>query len=211
MIFFMGISPDKTEQRTVVVVIQRYLKNIQKHYEPVHIMDLPFPMTDPALEGEITRLYRDHTFTLNKKIFSQDRRPTKTVRAHPRLVLNRKSGEDRVKGLRGLGIPVEGILPVAGSGSWIKHSLGKALGDDYDVPERILLESLVQVHGQKRLVFQEGFRGLTGPMEDLKGVLEDPGANPEAFFSGFAAPVLPALSLVLWFNETVPYQRAYKA
>jgi hypothetical protein len=174
-------------------------------------MDLPLPMADPALEGEINRLYQDHDFTLNKKIFSQDRRPTKTVRAHPRLILSRKPGEDRVKSLRASGISVEGILPVAGNGSWTKHSLGKALGDDYDVPVKDLLETLVEVYDRKRLVLRQAFGSLASRMEQLKGLLEDQNANLDAFFSSPGSDVLPALSLVLWFNEKIPYQRAYKA
>jgi hypothetical protein len=212
MLFFMGISPDKTERNTVVVVIKRYLKNIKKHYEPFKIMVIPVPLKDPALGHEITRLYQDREFILNKKIFSQDRRPTKTVRAHPKLILNRKPYENEVERLRTSGIPVEGVLPMRGNQPWIKHSHAKALGDDYDVPLRDLFKTLVEVHEQKRLVLNGDVRVVLNQIEMLKTAFTKEKENPGNFSEGFEpSGVLTALSLPLWFNETIPYQRAYKA
>ncbi|MBU4317853.1 MAG: hypothetical protein KKF30_11340 [Proteobacteria bacterium] len=212
MIFFMGISPEMTERNTVVVVVKRYLKNIKKHYEPVKIIPIPLSMADPSLGHEIARLYQDNQFILNKKIFSQDRRPTKMVRAHPKLILNRNRGGSSVKSLRASGIPVDGILPVEGNDPWIKHPHGKALGDDYDVPLKDLFETLMEVHEQKRLVLTGDFRAMVIQIEKLKETFTKNKENPEIFPKDFeASDVLTALALPLWFNEKIPYQRAYKA
>jgi hypothetical protein len=211
MFFFMGIGPDKTKQSTLVWVIKRFLKNIKNHYEVVKNIQIPIPLADPAIVENIARLYRDNQWIINKKIFSQDKRPTKTVRANPKLIVMRIPNQNTVKALRVAGIPVEGILPGENS-TWEKHPHGKALGNDYDVPFGDLLETLVKVHEQKRLILPSCDPCMANLLENLKRMEREKKENLKTFPEDLeGAEVLLALVLPIWFVEKIPYQRTYKA
>ena len=214
--FFMGIGPHKSAVGTQVIVLKVFLKNIKRHYEVVKIISLPFAIADTEIKPEIIRLYQDNAFMANKRIFSQDRRPTRNIRVNPRLVINGASGgSDLVKALREMKVPAECVLPRQNPG-WEKETHGKALGDDYKVGVLDLLENLLMLFTQNRLIFEtseeNAFSQLMAQVADAKAAYaqETAASNPVLDKIG-TDHLLMQLSLPLWFREKIPYNRPYKA
>ena len=214
--FFLGIGPKNSDKCTDVIVLDMFLKNIKRHYRITEIRSIPFLMTDPDITQHIKRIFEDSAFIVNKRIFSQDRRPTKNIRANPKLVIHGDfGGEHRVTELRALRIPVECVLPVRSAG-WEKIPHGRALGDDYHVGLFDLMENMIRLYCQNRLLFeveaQENKFQWASQLEGLKTAYEDqPDASNPLFSTIEPDHPLILLSLPLWFRERVPYSRPYKA
>jgi hypothetical protein len=210
--FYMGIGSNRTGQCAQVVVVKTSFKNVKKQYAVVDFITIPLGLSDNKLTIEISRLYNDNRFIVNQRMFSQDKRPTRTVRAHPRLVACADGGgNDLAAGLRALKIPVESISPRNMAG-WEKAGPGKALGNDYAVSPEDLLGNLKKLHAEGRVTMEN-------PRWDLRKTLESKfaglgGETDEKQFPNqhldMTEPLM-VLALPLWFREQVPYQRSYKA
>ena len=204
--FVIGIGSANTEGHSVIVVIERSLKQIKKQYRIQEIRNVPAGLDDPEMDMEVTGIYHDNSFVINKKIFSQDRRPTKTIRAHPKLIVSLESGgADLVKRLRKSGIPVEGIWP-GGSEEWKKQVHGRALGDDYFVSRNDLFNTTAIVFQQNRLHLSENQKSLQNELEKRLSFIEGDSQemNPDI------SELLAVICLPVWFIEKVPYNRPYK-
>jgi hypothetical protein len=85
--------------------------------------------------------------------------------------------------------------------AWKKHIVGKALGADYTVDPRTVLTCAARV-------FEEGRIESAG--QPIDRLFDGPAA-----MNGVPMDEVPALAvavaLPLWFRETVPYRRAYRA
>ena len=214
--YFLGIGPQNADKCAHVVVFNMFLKNIKRHYDVTEIRSVPFLLSDPEIKSEIQRLYADNAFIINKRIFSQDRRPTRTIRANPKLVIHGDcGGENLVKALRALRIPAECVWPVDSAG-WEKVEYGKALGDDYRVGVYDLMENLIQLHAQKRILFktnkQGDMSGLASQLENFKTAYDpNPKSSNPVFKEIQMDSPLILLSLPLWFREKIPYSRSYTA
>ena len=215
--YFIGIGPCQSGTRSLAVVINVFLKNIKRHYDVTDIIFLPVPFSDPALKDHIFRLHQSNDHTVNKRIFSQDKRPTRNIRANPHLVISGAiGGREQAAALRAAKIPAECFHPRPEPG-WEEIPFGRALGDDYHVGEADLVENMMTLTDQNRLRFaspdQAPIGELASSVASLNAHFRESGpgaaARRVAEMPEYDLPAL--LSLVLWFREKVPHKKSYKA
>jgi hypothetical protein len=194
----IGICRQPACMQGAVAVVEASLKRGQKRYVLFRYDDRLSAEPDMFFQGVLSCL-ADRGLRRAKRLFSQDRRPKKTVTDPPRAVAF-EDGSRLVEALRDRGVMVEAVRfsPVK---KWKKHLVGKALGADYTVDPRTIVTCAVRV-------FEEGRIGSAGqPVDRLFG---GPAAMSSAPLE--EAPALAvAVALPLWFRETVPYRRAYRA
>jgi hypothetical protein len=88
---------------------------------------------------------------------------------------------------------------------WKKKLVGKAVGADYAVDPAEVAASAVEVIDGGRTAFADPVDGSV--LDRIYGGLSSlPAAHTEEIPAGVLAVALP-----LWFRETVPYRRAYRA
>ena len=211
----LGVCPDNGDGFHAIARISKTLRRVRKHYRVDDVVRLDPGSAMGDLAAEIARRYRDPGHIVSKRIFSQDRRPAKTVQVHPTVVIA-VAGRDRrlIESLRRQDVAVEAVAlePVPG---FRKVSPGKALGNDFFVGRLQVAKAVGSAYAQGRLTVAEGLpfadrilrelaRYRTG---DRDGTLGGGGNRP----AGAAADILTATSLPVWFSETIRYRRAYRA
>ena len=202
----IGISPSVSLKSAALAVLEKRLVRMRRQYDLFDVIQV----TLGDLETECIRLARGPSLCRRKRLYSQDRRPRKTVPSRPRLVFDMtETGTGPVTALRAQAICVDGVRIVE-DGSWQKDPFGRALGDNYRVPETDLFRTLVRILDHERLIMPEDPKGADGLSEAIEQVRKEPRLGiPSPDFR--AAACLRALALPLWFRETVPYRRAYRA
>lgn len=212
--FFLSLCPDDAGDAARIVAIHQTFKNVKKYYRLIKIITLPWVMGGDDITAAVAEIWRDKDHSALKRLFSQDRRPSRVVRENPRLIVNCGSlGERLLHDLRRLAIPVEGFF-IQPSDLWSRESPGKALGDNYRVRVYDLFCAVAAVFAQNRLDLTHcaaRAEGLLCEIDKMKGALMENDAE-----SGFADRVNPsdlfvALSMPVWFRENIRYHRPYRA
>ncbi len=194
----IGACRQPAGMQGAVAVIEASLKGGQKRYAVMRHDDRLSGMPDAFSQGILSCL-ADRKLQRSKRLFSQDRRPKKTVADPPRVVAI-EDGSPVVKGLRDRGVMVEAVR-FSSVKNWKKDLVGKALGADYTVDPRTIMTRAARVFEEGRIEYAGGpiDRFSAGPAAMNGALLED------------APALFVAVALVLWFRETVPYRRAYRA
>lgn len=213
--FLVGIRPEKKDGGTAIVIIKKFLKNVRNHYQPVKIIKIPAPITSSKTETEIINIYHNKDYTIHKRIFSQDKRPSKIVKANPKLIIDvTTAGNEILDKLRKAKIPIEGFRIHKDSG-WKKHVLGKALGDNYTVSIYDLIDTLLFVQKQSRLVIiEEPFLecSVMDALNLLQTTICKKNKEIDRILGKFKeADTLLTLSMPIWFRENIRYSRPYRA
>jgi hypothetical protein len=212
--FFLSLCPDDAGDAARILAIHQTFKNVKKYYRLIKIITVPRAMGDDDITAAVAKIWRDKDYSAHKRLFSQDRRPSRVVRENPRLIANCASaGERLVHDLRRLDIPVEGFF-IQPSDLWSRESLGKALGDNYRVRVFDLVCAVATVYAQNRLDLTHCAAradGLVHEIDKIKAALMENDAE-----SGFADRIKPsdlflALSMPVWFRENIHYHRPYRA
>ena len=203
----IGVCRLSKRAETALAVAEATLSRGKKRYQLLEIDE--GKGADPAaFAEEIHRRLKDGGLWRKKRLFSQDRRPKKTLTDRPKVVAL-EDGAGTVDGLRDRGVVVEAIR-FAAVETWDKALVGKALGANYTAaPEEVLKAA--------KTVFEEGRVDPPKPRRNA----EDSSMLMERLFGAFSATgssraaEIPAsamaVALLLWFRETVPYRRAYRA
>jgi hypothetical protein len=190
-----------------VVVAEAALSGGKKRYRLLEVdrrLD-----TDPAVfVEEIYRRLKDGGLCRRKRLYSQDRRPNKTLTDRPKVVAL-EDGAGTVDSLRDRGVVVEAIR-FAAVEKWERALVGKALGANYVVAPDDVLNTAETVYAEGRVDPPERQKDGKDPLiliERLSGDLSSPGASR----AGEVPASALAAALLLWFRETVPYRRTYRA
>lgn len=209
--FLVGIGPADNDDATVAFIFKKRLKNVRHHYHLIDIINIPFPIGADEIKAHIIRLHGGKNYITLKKIFSQDGRPPKMIRVHPRLIVNcTTAGQDVINGLREDGIPVEGFFIQTIHG-WKKETLGKALGDNYRVCISDLMNTLLDVYQQKRLDFADHLKKQNVLLKRLDGLCKSKLDGKEIIDMVAFNEAAVTLSLPVWFREKIRYKRPYRA
>ena len=108
--YFAGIYIHEKPNQCTAVIVEKILRNARKEYGIQDIRLLPSPEKTADLISEIRDLYQDPCFLRKKKVFSQDRRPSKNTFTPPLLVMAEMHHHPSViQGLRDAHIPVDGF------------------------------------------------------------------------------------------------------
>ena len=194
----LGACRQPERMAAAVAVVEASLKRGQKRYALLRYEDRVSAAPDAFFTG-ILSLTADRGLRRSKRLFSQDRRPKKML-TDPLRVVVFDDGSRMVEGLRDRGVVVEAIRfsPVK---KWKKDLVGKALGADYTVDPLKIMTCAARVFEEGRIESAgQSIDRLAGGAAAMKGASFD------------EVPVLAAaVALPLWFRETVPYRRAYRA
>jgi len=203
----IGVCRQSKQAETALAVAEAALSGGRKRYSFLEIDD--GQEADPeAFVQEIHRRLKDGGLWRRKRLFSQDRRPKKTVTDRPKVV-TLEDGVGTVDGLRNRGVVVEAIR-FSAEEKWGKELVGKALGANYIVAPDQILTAAAAVFEEGRIdapLGQGNKQGAASVIDRISGKLA---AANGAHIDDLPAAAL-AVALVLWFRETVPYRRAYRA
>ncbi len=203
----IGACRQSKRAEAALAVVEASLGGGQKRYSLLEI-DQGLDADPAAFVEGLHRRLKDGSLWRRKRLFSQDRRPKKTITDRPRVVAL-EDGAGTVDGLRNRGMVVEAIRFSAVE-KWEKELVGKALGANYTVaPGHILTAAAA--------VFEEGRVDVPlrqGEKKEGRGAIDricsELSAAGESAIDDLPASAL-AVALAFWFRETVPYRRAYRA
>jgi len=200
--FYIGSWFDENYEQAIISVIRQSLKNVKKHY---HLIDLKHYKsgTDYSdIENELISLFNNRYFVTKKRVFSQDRRPAKSVKTPPLIFMNFWNRDtSKIDRLREKDIPIEGI-GLRNTEGWEKEEYRTiCLGHNYYVEKSDLLKALQQVTEQKRIIIEEDIQNMTDRCELFYNLDEiKMNKDPDVFFS---------ISLSIWFKETIREIKRY--
>jgi hypothetical protein len=198
----VGACWQATTEEGAVAVTEASLEKGWKRYR-IHRLDEGMPAEPEAFIQKLVPLLEDGKLRRPKRLFSQDRRPIKTIMDAPKVVAY-DDGSRVAAALRARGTVVEAVRFVPGK-KWAKELVGKALGANYAVDPAELAASVGEVIKEGRVEFAGS--GEQGDLARFPGVLAFLSeTRPERISAAVLAVALP-----LWFRETVPYRRAYRA
>ncbi|MCF8079132.1 MAG: hypothetical protein K9K88_07615 [Desulfobacterales bacterium] len=203
----IGVCRQSKRAEAALAVAEAALSGGRKRYSFLEIDDRQ--EADPeAFVQEIHRRLKDGGLWRRKRLFSQDRRPKKILTDRPKVVAL-EDGAGTVDGLRNRGVVVEAIRFSAVE-KWEKELVGKALGANYTVAPEHILTAAAAVFEEGRVDVPLGQGKKEGAERVIDRISGKLAAAKGAHIDGLPASAL-AVALVLWFRETVPYRRAYRA
>ncbi len=210
--FFWGVYLGNED--VVIVLIKKFQKNVKKHYlfQDIQTFQAQFQTLD--LAGKISAFYNENQYMIKKRLYSQDNRPVKTVTANPGIVIgyHGDKGHHLVETLRDQNVRAEAVI-IKGDGEPFEEEYNKGLGRNFYVHRKDLDNKLITVFKQNRLiatedkcVAQDIIQGLTYFRERQAGKKSELNINDKV-----EDEVFLALSMPIWFRETIKYSRAYSA
>ena len=203
----IGVCRQSNRAEAALAVVEAALIAGRKRYSFLEIDDRQ--EADPvAFVQEIHRRFKDGGLWRRKRLFSQDRRPKKILTDRPKVVAL-EDGAGTVDGLRNRGVVVEAIRFSAVE-KWEKELVGKALGANYTAAPGHILTAAAAVFEEGRVDVPPGQGKKEGAESVIDRISRKLAAAKGAQIDGLPAAAL-AVALVLWFRETVPYRRAYRA
>ena len=195
--FFAGVTFGKGDTSSAIVIVRMRRIQVRRHYFIESAQRVPSNETGDA----IATIHHGAKYSFRKRVFSQNRRPAKTVFAKPVIVAEFSEDTSQIDSLRTLGIPVEGISVRDGPG-WRKEDFARAgFGNNYFVSGDDLVGNLRLLLHEKRLAID----CETALPEELATGLErirDGGKRP-------GGDMLLALAMPLWFRETIRIVKRY--
>jgi hypothetical protein len=203
----IGVCRQSTRAEAALAVAEAALSGGRKHYCFLDIYDGQEADSEPFVQA-IHRRLKDGGLWRRKRLFSQDRRPKKTVADRPKVVAL-EDGAGTVDGLRDRGVVVEAIR-LSAVEKWEKELVGKALGANYTVAPGHILKAAAAVFEEGRVDGPLGQGKKEGAEKVIDRICSELASAKGAQLDGLPASAL-AVALVLWFRETVPYRRAYRA
>ena len=195
----VGVSFNDTLRGGTALVVDQRFRWARKFYRIVSRTDLLPSSPVSQSVATIARIWADPQLAESKRLFSQDRRPAKTVRMRPRIVT---SGSVLGGLLREQNVPVERIEPATTAG-WKKRSMAGGLGNDYTVGTDMLKAVLEAVAAQQRIDRNSGALGFERLLHSAGSIIDERTHPNDS--------LVMALALAVWFRETVPYARPYRS
>lgn len=209
MIYFWGMHLRIAEKRGIFVLLEKRYKQL-KHQYCLKQVQFCEDMSPAAFAEKIVGLYTDKRYALRKRLYSQDRRPARSVLSPPHLVAFLSSASDVavLNDIRAAGAAVDVVVPSDGK-DWHKVEFGRALGHDYHVPEKRLVKCLADVYHSGRLSLSDGDTVSPREFSEDLDLLESGKASYKEGRAHSGAHVLYAIAAPVWFRENVPYNRSY--
>lgn len=211
--FFRGVFLG--DQNTVVVCIKKFQKNVKKHYFLLDIQTQAVPFQNQNLVDDISAFYNNPEYIIKKRIYSQDGRPTKTVSANPGVVIGfyGDKGCWLADQLRSKNVRVE-IVSVSQDRETLKsEEYNRGLGRNFYLQQAELFQKLSVVMVQNRLIVDPEKLSENDNLQLISTLLAKSNHQIEDISEniGINMDMRIALSLPIWFRETVRYTRAYSA
>lgn len=213
--FFVGIYADPDVTPSVAVFLEFSMKTLKKRYLVREIRQWA-NQEEEDIDSDIAAIRADHRYTVMRRVFSQDRRPARNVPTPPTLVMH-FSGRDTapIDRLRRRNVPVEGIA-IREGGNWQRQDYRTiCLGNNYFVSGADIQAAVSKVARENRLCIDRDLSPAAVIAESVNRIDRvslfgmnaaspgGPALNPEQ------RNMLIALSLPIWFRETIRQIRRY--
>jgi len=209
--FYIGAWFSENYDKAVFSIIKQNLQNIKKHY---HLIDFKYfeSKTDYYdIENELISLFNNRCYISNRRVFSQDRRPAKNIKACPNIIMNFWNRDtSRIDRLREKNIPIEGISirnPEQNPQKWEKQEHSTiCLGHNYYVDKTDFFKALQKAAAQKRVTIEDKLQNRADIYDLIYNMDKD--NMDKAKINKFSDAVL-AVALPVWFKETIRIIRRY--
>lgn len=199
------------QKRTAFALIKKFQKNVKKHYRLKKIEEVQGQIQKDELVEKISHMYHSRQHVIRKRLFSQDRRPSKTALVHPGIIIgyHEEKGPDIVMALRRKKIITESIV-IEKNGRAHREGQGRT-GRDYHVPGQVLKDMIVKVAEQGRFIITPGIPIADNAIHDLPQQQFTSWGKEKASTGRVSDDIMFAVSIPVWFRETIRYSRAYSA
>lgn len=200
--YYLSLQAGAGDPPMPLITMARELKHLKPLYRLVDIRWISGVDGPDDLAPLLARALMDRGLTGRKRVFSQDRRPSKQVRVPPTLLLGVSgAGGPWPDRLRESGVPVEGIH-IEERREWRRRDYRTiCLGNDYDVPPALLSEALARAVERDRLHADDG--APASALADVRGAVDPPATDPAA------RRLATAVALPLWFGEATRRIKRY--
>jgi hypothetical protein len=201
--FVLGVFWAAPGAPSALVLLAQSFKNLRRHYQIETVVEaLPEPGLE-ALAVRVAEIFEDRRYAHFKRVFSQDRRPTKHVKVMPRIVLAPAvDATEAADYLRDRKLPVTCVV-CRELAHWQKldyHRIG--LGHNYLVSPGALADCLAAVAAENRLGHPAGAVESAAQVALLRAAVPHGSGWPP---KGTAL----ALAAAVWVAETLKSVKRY--
>jgi len=211
--FYLGIYFHEAAGPASLFILKKKFKNAKKHYYVKEIRAYCPPADIEKTICSIETIFHDRKYSKTKRVFRQHNRPARIVLAPPIVVAGSDRETGKIDQLRKRKIPVEGVFLQDGNG-WRKEDYHQiCLGDNYFVAASDIMDSLVNVYVQNRLILETDIAFADFLRKTLDGCSEDVLKNVNT--SGLSPPMVHAkkvlfpLAIPVWFCEKIKTVKRY--
>ena len=198
---------DTSKYDVCTLIIKKVRKNLKKYY---YLLDIQFHSNlspDADLLQYCVKTYNNQQYIIKKPRFNQNGRPSKTINTPPLILINDSAlNAGLIKSLRSQNIPVEAIsinTDDTKSENWQHQTAGPKLGYNFVIPEKILINCLIKVAKQQRLIINHQPLFCQNLIEIiLNEKLENP--DNEIYKKEIILkPLILALGMPVWYYENL--------
>jgi len=151
-VYFIGAELTGKTGFASMILMERVRKDLKKYYHVLDIKRFHFNSDANDLLEEIARRYNDARYTIRKPRFSQIGRPKKIVNEKPLIFIT--CCDESLKWMNGLKqnkIPAHCVF-LTDQNDWRTEIPGKCLKSDFYVPKKNLINNILAVIEQDRLI-----------------------------------------------------------
>jgi len=207
--YYWGIQ--RGQRRTVFALIKKFQKNVKKHYALISIEQHEGQVPDDELLEKISNLYHGRQYMIRKRLFSQEKRPSKTALVNPGIIIgfHGKKESDIMTALKRKRVMAESIV-IEKNGRGHREEQAR-LGRIYHVPGQDLLDAVISAAEQGRFILDVEFSLAGDTIHNMTRQQFAAWVKAHAARGRVSDEVKFAVSLPIWFREAIRYYRAYSA
>lgn len=207
--YYWGIQ--RSQRRTVFALIKKFQKNVKKHYALINIEEHEGQVPDDELLEKISSLYHDRQYMIRKRLFSQERRPSKTALVNPGIIIGfpEKRESDLMTALKRKRVMAESVV-IEKKGLGHREEQARP-GRTYHVPGQDLLDAVIGAAEQGRFILDDEFSLAGDTIRNMTRQQFSAWVKAHAERGRVSDEVKFAVSLPIWFREAIRYYRAYSA
>jgi hypothetical protein len=201
--FVLGVFWGAPGAPSALVLLEQTFKNLRRHYQIETVVEaLPEPGLE-ALAVRVAEIFEDRRYAHLKRVFSQDRRPSKHVKVMPRIVLAPAvDSTEAADYLRDRKLPVNCVI-CRDLAHWQKLDYHRiCLGHNYLVSPGALADCLAAVAAENRLGYPAGAVETAAQVALLRAAVPHGSGWPP---KGSAL----ALAAAVWVAETLKSVKRY--
>ena len=201
--FLLGIKLGGKNFLNTYVFLKRIRRNLKKYYHLISIKQYDKGTDLFVVEKEAVNIYNDEKYIIKKPRFSQDKRPVKTVYSNPLIFVNPSGAHSEKNFIREKDVPAEVFSYIKGE-KWEIEDDDRHLGHNFYVPEHILLQDLIRVVNDNRLILEEVPDFSCSLAKELKKLVSIADIKNSLFPSidNFEyKDIILSMSMPVWFYE----------
>jgi hypothetical protein len=201
--FVLGVFWAAPVAPGALILMEQTFKNLRRHYRIETVVEALPEVGLEALAERAAEIFEDRRYARIKRVFSQDRRPTKHIKVMPRIVLAPAADSaEAADYLRERKLPVTCVI-CRELAHWQKLDYHRiCLGHNYLVSPGVLADCLAAVAAENRLGYPAGAVETATQVASLRAAVSHGSGWPP---KGTAL----ALAAAVWVAETLKSVKRY--